>query len=573
VLPVNRLACTLAILTIAATSPAQPTASPAPTAGAAVPTVTAADAPPTPNRAATLSTLNQAIKRISADVAELRREAEQATGSDAAALNERRQRREDDLARLREQFDSIATGITTDTFDQNETPELDLGSELKDLLSPIVNELKRATTRPRELDRLARQIDELREKSQLADSAIHRIQELGKTGDKQLDQRLADTLERWQEQKDGVEAELQVAQQRRQRLLGERTSVYGTIENLTQVFFRSRGRNLLLACLAFVLAWLLVRGAHVVVRRYSPLHGETRQLAAHIIDLVFMLGAVLVGTLAALAVLYTVGDWVLLTIVSLFLVGMAWASRTALPRIWRQLVILMNLGGVREGERIMFNGVPYRIDRLGFYTYLRNPSLTGGLLRLPLTHIAELYTRPFGSDERWFPTNPEDWVLFADGKLGKVVRQSPDFVTMIALGGARTLVPSSDFVQQSPIVLSAGFRHSIVFGIDYQHQAIITTKIPETLATFIRTGLENDDYGGDLNSLKVEFAAAGASSLDIAILADFKGSAASKYFILQRLIQRLCVDACNENGWVIPFTQITLHMATPVEVEGVSQAN
>ncbi len=31
---------------------------------------------------------------------------------------------------------------------------------------------------------------------------------------------------------------------------------------------------------------------------------------------------------------------------------------------------------------------------------------------------------------------------------------------------------------------------------------------------------------------------------------------------LNRLIQATCADACNDEGWVIPFTQITLHTAS-----------
>jgi hypothetical protein len=33
------------------------------------------------------------------------------------------------------------------------------------------------------------------------------------------------------------------------------------------------------------------------------------------------------------------------------------------------------------------------------------------------------------------------------------------------------------------------------------------------------------------------------------------------YQRLQRLVQKTCVETCNDNGWVIPFTQVTLHMA------------
>jgi hypothetical protein len=62
-------------------------------------------------------------------------------------------------------------------------------------------------------------------------------------------------------------------------------------------------------------------------------------------------------------------------------------------------------------------------------------------------------------------------------------------------------------------------------------------------------------------SLNVEFASAGASSLDFVVLADMAGSMDSRYQFLQRRIQRICVDVCNERGYGIPFTQITVHQA------------
>jgi len=45
------------------------------------------------------------------------------------------------------------------------------------------------------------------------------------------------------------------------------------------------------------------------------------------------------------------------------------------------------------------------------------------------------------------------------------------------------------------------------------------------------------------------------------IIADFSGKVAQHYNLLARAIQRIAVDACNEYGWVIPFTQLTLHTA------------
>jgi len=61
-----------------------------------------------------------------------------------------------------------------------------------------------------------------------------------------------------------------------------------------------------------------------------------------------------------------------------------------------------------------------------------------------------------------------------------------------------------------------------------------------------------------LLNLRVEFALANSSSLDITVIADFSGELADLYNRLRRAIQRWCVDACSENGWEIPFPQMTL---------------
>ena len=71
-----------------------------------------------------------------------------------------------------------------------------------------------------------------------------------------------------------------------------------------------------------------------------------------------------------------------------------------------------------------------------------------------------------------------------------------------------------------------------------------------------------DTVGEDkLINLTVEFKEASASSLDYEVMADLHGDLAPRLETLRRLIQRVLVDTCNEQGWVIPFTQITVHQA------------
>ncbi len=533
-------------------TPAAPTAAPLEATDAAPPS--------TPRRPEILDNLLQSIQRGEAQVAEIRKRESTASASEMQEIADLRREAEADLAGLRRDFESVATGIEIQDFEREVSPTLDWSAEVKDLLGPMINELKRVTTRPRELDRLSREIEDYREKLALTEKAIENLDKL-EPQSSTLQGRLEKARDHWDEQRNRLTTELQLSRERLERLQGERTSLYETVQHLTQIFFRSRGRNLLLAMLAFAAAWAMVRGLHLFIKRVSPMHRGTRNIAARFLDLLFVLSGSLVGILAAIGVLYTVGDWVLLTVVSLFLFGIAWASRAALPRIWRQAMILMNLGGVREGERLIVDGVPFRVDRLGFYTDVRNPALEGGLLRLPLSHLADRHTRPFGADERWFPSNQGDWVLLADGTHGKIVHQSPELVTLICLGGARKLIPTADFIQQTPTILAAGFRLTVVFGVDYQHQAKVTDEIPAKLYSWVEKGLVAAGHKKLLRNLNVEFKEAGASSLDIAVLADFDEDAAPKYNELQRLLQRLSVEACNEYGWVIPFSQLTLHMA------------
>jgi len=88
-----------------------------------------------------------------------------------------------------------------------------------------------------------------------------------------------------------------------------------------------------------------------------------------------------------------------------------------------------------------------------------------------------------------------------------------------------------------------------------------TAVIPEILHRFIQQRVEQDGWGEQILNLRVEFAEAGNSSLDLVVIADFKGELGDLYNRLRRAIQRWCVEACNEYGWEIPFPQMTLHGA------------
>jgi hypothetical protein len=364
----------------------------------------------------------------------------------------------------------------------------------------------------------------------------------------------------WREE---IDTQLRIVNQQFRQKLDEEPSIAESVRHLLQIFFRSRGRNFILACAAFLTFWLAFHRLYGWVQTTGWFQRKRRRFSLRLFDVIYKAFTITGAVFIFLLVLYLFKDWVLLTLALLFLLGIAWTSKQTLPRFVREVTLLLNLGAVREGERVIYNGIPWLVRSLNFYTRLVNPELEGGDIRLPLRDFHDLRSRSFEANEPWFPTRLHDWVLMDVQTLGKVVLQTPEIVRLVLLGGSRKTFSTSDFLAQSPQVLSTGFRMVVTFGIDYQHQAVITGEIPALIEAALQDALEDEGYTKHLANLAVEFAEAGASSLDLQVLADFSGTAAPQYFLLRRVIQRICVDACNANAWVIPFTQLTLHVASP----------
>ncbi len=552
----SSLAGLLVVAALLAAGPAA-LAEPAADAPAATPGA-AADGP-----AERLAAIAASIAQREAEIAALRVELRATTDADLrqeleAQLRSRRADRE----RLEERFRESASGIDLAQFQATEDAAFEWSAELKELLGPLISEVRRATGRPRRIHHLERELEALRERAALVDRAIANLDLLEAQGDDPaLRLRLQAVEDQWRAEEDQLRADSEVAERDLARLRADQTSVSDTVGSLFQIFFRSRGRNLILALAAFLGTWLMFRLVYLGIERLSPLHRRGRSLAVRLLDLSYMVAGLVTATLALLFVLYETGDWLLLSLASLFLFGLAWASKTAIPRFWRQAMLLLNVGPVREGERVLYDGVPYRVERLSFHTYLVNPDLAGGRVRLPLGVVEGHVSRPAQEDEPWFPTRRGDWVLLEDGKHGRVAVQTPEIVTVVELGGARRNFRAQEFFSHPPTVLSAGFRLWITFGIDYRHQALATDAIPRELERRIAAALAAAGHAERVVHLLVEFKEAGASSLDVVALVDLTGAAAPDYQRLLRLVQRTCVETCTDNGWVIPFTQVTMHVA------------
>lgn len=516
------------------------------------------------DREASLASVLAARQQLEADL--LARQAaldSSAARGREAAIEEEIRALSDKAAALDRNFSELAAGIDPTSVELSRAPlELNLSSEVRDLLGPLVNELKRATSRPREIDRLRTEISDLRERLFKIQSALDRLARIEATlVDPAVIEAFQAEQHEWNRRKSAVTTSLQVAQQKLDIRLGESQSIAEAVENLFQLFFKSRGRNLLLALIATVGFLFGFRRLRAFLGKRPTLSRRAESFEGRVFGLIYSAFTVIGGILVFLISLYFFGDWVLLILVLLLILGLIWTSKQAIPRFWTQTVLILNMGAVREGERLVYNGLPWLVESISFYTLLTNPTLVGGTLRLPIDDLKDLRSRPLDESEPWFPTQVGDVVLMSDGRPGKVEFQSIETVRLRSPGGNRTHVPAAEFAGQSLERLNDGYRVNIVFGLDYGDQAGITTSMREIMERGVESRWRESRWADGLISTSVEFREAGASSLDYFVRVDLDGSTAIDYQAQTRMLARFCVDICNEQGWVIPFTQLTLHLA------------
>lgn len=467
------------------------------------------------------------------------------------------------LNQLESNFQKIATGVDPEAFNsKQDAATIDWTKDLQEILSPIINEVRRLTSRPREIDRLRTAIEEAEGQLTLLDQAEKNIKaELAQQISPELATYLEGVVQGLGAKRQEITTNLGVAQQNYRFMTADRKPFAESIQNIFQLFFKSRGLNLVIATLCAFGFWLFARRIHLFTSRVLPPSTIQRGYYLRLLSVLFTLSTIFGAAVVFLLALYFVGDWVLLILALMLILGIIWTSKQAFHQFWTHATLLLNMGVAREGERVIYHGIPWKVESLNFYSHLKNPQLVGGDIYLPIRDLADLRSRAFEPGEPWFPTKTGDWVLLSDRGPAKVVHQSVDQVQVVFLGGAAKTFTTLRFIEEAPTNLSYGFRHAISFGLDYGLQASITSEIPELLKQHVQKGLSAAGFSTTLKNLVVDFEEAGSSSLNLSVIADFDGAAAPDHSKLRRLLHRLCVDASNTYRWTIPFPQMTVHMA------------
>lgn len=474
---------------------------------------------------------------------------------------------ESEIAKLDEQlndaradFERIATGVDISLFLGKKDETFDWKEELVSLVEPGIKEIKRMTVNARNKTKLKDEVAYYENLVLVSHTATQNIAELiSKTEDREVKKNLETLLPEWKSIEKQITNKLHIANMQLSEVNSAEKSFIESSGGSIKKFVRTRGLYLFIAVIACALALLLLRlGTRRLIRLIPGYNLAYKPFHIRLFELLSRAAAMVVTLFVLVFVFYIFEDWVLLSLSIVFFLGLGWALRNTVPRFWKESCLMLNIGAVREGERIIYQGIPWMVKSINIFCILENPEMEVSL-RLPIEALLDQTSRPFHRKEPWFPCRRNDWVILSDGTWGKVNSISHEMVIIVQPGSAKKTYQTADFLALAPLNLSLNFTLKSILGLSYDLQKDITGKIPDILSAHILEAAQKEGYEESLINLQVDFQTANSSSLDLAVIADFKGEMASQYYKLQRAIQRWCVDACNANNWEIPFPQIKVH--------------
>lgn len=460
-------------------------------------------------------------------------------------------------------FELIQTGgLDLAKIEDSSDKTFDWQKNLLEILQPVMNELHEYTEGKRKILELQNKIAFYQSQIDDSNKALEKMARINQDAlEKKALDRFLLVKKKWENLlKDSVH-QLDAAKIQLDgiRLL-EREEAVSFTDQLKQ-FALGRGATILMALLAslfvFLILSLLWKGIlWLVMRKQDGKMSYVQRIA----NLVFSAITVLLSIITVFIVLDLRGDQVLVALAVLLLIILVWALKNSVPRYIKELQTMLDAGPVREGERILYNGVPMKIERLNFFSKLINPAIPEFKLRLPLSELNNHVSRPYVDDEPWFPCKPGDFVLLEDERCLKVRRITPEYVQLSLRNDSMPqMYAIQNFMEACPKNLSTGFIVASTIGIDYQYQQISTTDIPKIFQEGILSRMQHESYGQTIRDISVYFEQANSSSLDFKIIGTFDSAAAPDYYMIKRDLQRFAVDVCNQQQWTIPFNQLVVH--------------
>lgn len=492
--------------------------------------------------------LESEVSRLNEQLREETREANKAKWRDQIFGLQKKQ------TKLRQQFIEIAAGveIEEDIRGQQE-PSKDFVKELQNILTPLLDNLRRVSKRPREISSLKSEIGEIEGLLPARILALSRIEK--RFSDPQYDllrAKLESAIKHLEREIKGLQIELDTKRRRLEKLAGNKKPIWETVKEYFLIFFKTKGINILIFLLALgTTFWFSVIFRHKLFQ-LAIFRGRLKALDKTL-QALYNTMAVVLCFFFALFCLYLLNDWMLVTLFAFLVMGVVITSRQVIPQFLNETKLILNLGTVREGERLIWGGVSWKITKLGFYSHLVNPNLQGGEIIISAKELLNYVSRPIVAGEIWFPTYVGDWISIEGGNIGKVLSQTPDHVLVQFKGAGKKYYGITDYIALQPQNLSMGFEVECIVPLDFIHQKeVLATLIPMFKSAFVTKMQNFQDIYTYIQNIEIRFHSVSEEFMHLWINLSCEGFLAPEAYHLKMTISEVFVAVCNDADISIP---------------------
>lgn len=516
--------------------------------------------------------LNEIRQNLS-DIAERKKALQQTpteefTEEEIAELEKRIQQLNDQRRDYQSLFEQISLGgIDTTRFAttmpaEDKTPvNYNWQQEVMQILQPVFAKMQRMTENARKKDLLREDEKELSERLDLAKEGMAALEALNQEAlVDEAQKAVANIQADWKDLIKTLEHQHNIVELK----LADMTDDRGFFERLAQNFWgfiSNEGIILLVAFGVSITLYYFLNGvAAYLIRRYEIEKRRLINFKWRLVLLAYQVVNFILALSVFLVILHTSGNMVLFGFAVLILFALLVTFRGAIPNYIRRLRLFLNLGQAREGERIIYEGIPWEISNISLYAaYLKNPLLDNGHIRLTLDQLDKIYSRPIKMDELWFPTRAGDLIVLPDKRLVKVARQTPESV-YLNYEGSNIVFPTAEFYKLKFSNISLGYTLTLHFTLEEAPEARIELeKIYRELNSGLKAYIEqhNETLCKSMRSIDVSIRQIlNDTQTSYRLVVRMAPNSAKYYLEMKDLINNATAIVARKNHWKILLTEV-----------------
>ena len=451
-------------------------------------------------------------------------------------------------------FEEVESDLLKDPLNYN------WQKEVLEILQPFFAQMQRVTEKARNKDLLIENEKLLTSRLTLAETGLAALQNLDKSElNKNALKSLAKIEEDWLDRIKSLEHQKSIVELKLDDLTDNRNFFVRVTDNFWG-FLKNEGFAIIVAIGASFGFYYLF---NLLILRYAHYQQKNRKRALNFKWRFILLTLQAIKALLSLAIflmiLHTTGNIILFGIMLLILFIAVLSFRGNIPQYLQKLRVFLNLGQAREGERIIYNDIPWEISKISLSNvYLTNPLLDNGELHVTIELIDKLYSRETITDELWFPSRKGDFLLLPDKRIVQVIRQTPEAV-YLNHDGATIVMGTAEFYKLKFSNLSRGYSLILNFTLeDHYENRLSLTNVKDSIIAGIHKIVKTEDeslYQAIRNISVTVRQLLTADTTSYQVIVEMAPNSAKSYLTIKALLNNAIIEISREHDWRILLTE------------------